>query len=625
MTYERIENYGMIGDCHGCALISHRGRIDWMTLGRFDSSPHFWRILDEDQGSSLDIALNDEYQWRRSYLKDSNILVTEAFNNKHLIRITDFMPVGRKVDSKMHDYTQLETMHGVVRILEIEGEVAKINIHHRNHSWPTSKNKSFLYAGHDDLKLIPQEEMEFHLSENQPLYLAVTGTPLDYLNIKQLQSLKQITIAFWEEWITYSQYQGPYQELLKRSLLTLKMLIHAPSGAIMAAATTSLPEYLGGERNWDYRFCWLRDATFTLYSLGYTGYSGEADSFSKYLAMVTCKNEGPLNVLYDVDGNYDLAESTFPSLHGYKGSFPVRAGNSATSQLQLDTFGEFMDWAYLHQQLGGTLDKAVLNKIEATANFVIENWHKKDRGIWEIRGVEEDFTYSKIMCWVALDRAGSLLGDHHRYQQEKEKIKHYISTYCVEDERLKRSEQCKNLDASLLLSKIVGYPVDDQIYANTLEAIMHELKTSNGPFIKRYNSDDGLPGEEGEFLICSFWAVNAYLFIGKENIARELFEKLLTCFNDLGLMSEEYDSQHEQFLGNYPQALTHLALIETASYFDLFQRGGKEALTGCHGDRVKKLHKTLHGPRAVWNFVMKTGNIIKVFPSRASILEWSSR
>lgn len=619
-NWDNIEDYGFIGDCHGAALISKEASIDWLTMERFDNSPHFWSLLDQDNGGSLRVHLLEKYYWSHHYIEDTNILVTEASNEKSSIRIIDFMPLGRRPGSRSHDYTSLNTFHSIVRRIEVKGAPLKLRIEHKESFWDTDQRerKHFLYLGKEELTYYSNTVYEWDLQEQLPLNLVISNRHHDSLKEEQLIHLFNVTKNFWQEWIAYSQYNGPHKSLINRSALTLKMLIHAETGAIMAAPTTSLPEALGAERNWDYRFCWLRDATFTLYALGYLGFSGEADAFSQYIEKIIRHHSGPLQVLYSLDGNSLTPEKEIKGVLGYKNSSPVRVGNDAYKQSQLDTHGEFLDWAYLHKQLGGEISPEVLTKIEQTAQWVSQNWKQKDRGLWELRGVEEDFTYSKIMCWVTLNRAASLLNDKKLFEKEMREIEDFIQFYCIKEGRLIASAQSNHLDASLLLVKIVGYPIEEKVYEKTVDEIMRVL--SQGAFIKRYENDDGLQGKEGAFVICSFWAVNACLFLGRYEKAKELFEKLINCFSDLGLLSEEIDSESGHFLGNFPQALSHLAFIETASYFELFKKGGKEALLGCHGDRANSLHSTLHGARAVWNFVRKTGNFRKIFPSSESVL-----
>jgi GH15 family glucan-1,4-alpha-glucosidase len=615
-----IEDYALIGDCHGCALVSKQGSVDWLTLERFDNDPLLWKILDDEKGAYLKLEIKGQWQWSRRYLAGTNILLTEALNVEKVIRIYDFMPVGRHKGSNIHEYTDLTALHALVRIIEVEGSPVEINIYQDRSVWPASPQRLFTYIGHENLSESDQDNYKYKLTQDTPLYVVISKKPFVSIGSYQLRQLFAVTHSFWNEWIEYSKYKGQYEELIRRSALTLKLLMHSPTGAIMAAATTSLPESIGGERNWDYRYCWPRDATFTLYALAYLGYSGEADRFCEYFDSIIYRTPGPIGVLYGLDGASETPERIIKGVRGYMGSSPVRVGNDAYKQRQLDIFGEFADWAYLHKQLGGQLSEALLNKIEETAELVKEVWKEKDHGLWEVRGELEDFTYSKVMCWVALDRAESLLESPGKYQSAKRQIEIFLEENCIFEGRLKKSVQNPELDASLLLVKIVGYPIDENVYDNTVTAIMAEL--SDGTFIKRYNCDDGLTGQEGEFLACSFWGVNAYLFLGKEEEAKKMFEKITTCFNDVGLLSEEIDTSSLNFLGNFPQALSHLAFIETASYFELYAKGGREALQGCHGDRVRNLHTTLHGPRAVWDFIIKEKNFKKLFPSRSSILEW---
>lgn len=618
MSYRPIEDYGLIGDGHGCALISSLASIDWLVFERFDSSPLLWSILDDEVGSSISIQVPAHFNWKRNYRSGSNILETTAFDSESEIKITDFMPVGRQEKSSAHDYTKLLALHAVVRKMEVRGQEVAVTFTKKLNQWPEAKKKMVFLEGSERLSFREEDQFTITLKEGAVYYQVIAENLIQPLSIRKLWEMENVTQAFWSEWITYSQYRGDFKQIIERSALTLKMLIHAPSGAIMAAPTTSLPEKIHGSRNWDYRYSWIRDSVFTLYALGYLGYSGEADAYAGFIRKII--NNAPhqqLKILYSVDGTSDIPEKNLTTLKGYQESQPVRVGNAAHDQIQFDTHGEFIDWVYLHQALGGEIDPLLLQKVEETADFIVLNWRKKDSGIWEVRSAPEDFTYSKIMCWVTLDRAGSLLGDLEKYAGSKKEIENYIQENCREDRRLKRSAQDSSLDASLLLVKAVGFPITDEVFKNTVKAIGETL--GNGPFIKRYHSHDGMKEDEGEFLICSFWMVNAYLFMGELSKAENLFHEITSKLNDLNLMSEEIDSSTGAFLGNYPQALTHLALIETASYFELYEKGGKDALKGCHGDRVRKMHKTLHGPKAVWDFVVKTKNFSKIFPSQQSI------
>lgn len=616
-----IEDYALVGDCHGCALVSRNGAVDWLTLVRFDNSPDLWSILDREKGKGINCLLPDGFTWSRRYLQKTNILITEAQKESTLIRFTDFMPVGRAKGSATHDYTQLNPLHGFCRKVELFGEPVQISFERKGESWPlleAGMNRTYLYAGTTKLRQTDDNTVSFSLQEDNPHYLLLTRHSSLQVNSKHIEEMLKTTICFWKEWIDYSQYKGDHAELIERSALTLKMLFHASTGAFIAAPTTSLPEAFGGERNWDYRYCWLRDSTFTLYTLSYLGFSGEADRFSGYLKNIKRKAGETLQVLYGLDGSAETKELVVPGVKGYRNSSPVRVGNDAYKQTQLDTHGEFIDWAYIHQATGGKISREMKKEIKETAEWVKSNWRRKDSGLWEIRGEGEDYTFSKVMCWVALDRAGALLGDHKLYADEKREIEEFVNTSCIENGQLKASAQNSQLDASLLLIKFLGFPVSDEVYEQTVNQILSEL--GEGMFIKRYNYQDGFHGKEGSFIICSFWAVNALLLLGRYEEAKHRFHELTKLFNDVGLISEECDPATGHFLGNYPQGFSHLALIESASYFELYHQGGKEALQGCHADRARRLHTTLHGPRAVWNFIWKTGKIGKIIPSQASVM-----
>lgn len=622
MSFRPIQDYGVVGDCHGSALISREARVDWLVLRRFDNPPALWALLDQ-KGGSLGFRIPEDMSWFcRQYEKGTNILVTEARGKNSRLMVTDFMPVGRVPGSKTHEYTQLDAFHGLVRKIEVTGEKIRIGIDAQTALWPGNEMIASVYGGSEELSLLRESQADVELTPENPYYVVISHKSLTNLPPKRIEEMLSVTRHFWKEWIEYSEYRGPHRRVINRSALALKLLTFAPTGAIVAAPTTSLPEKIGGERNWDYRYSWLRDSTFTLYSLAYLGYSGEADRYGDYMQMVARPGDRKtLKVLYRIDGGSFNPEVIHPEVSGYRESSPVRTGNDAFAQIQLDTYGEFLDWAHLHLKIGGRFHDDLIREIRETAEFVAKNWTRKDRGIWEVRSEEEDFTFSKVMCWVALDRAESILGPREDFSQEKVKIEAFIRDHCMVEGRLTRSAQSRGLDASLLLVKSLGYPLEEGVHLRTTRAVQEHL--ANGPFVRRYLCHDGVRGNEGHFLICSFWLVNALLMAGEIEEGREIFDRLLECPNDLGLLSEEYDAATGEFLGNFPQALTHLGLIETASYFELYEKGGKEALLGCHADRVGRLHKTLHGPRAVMDFVLSTRNAKKLIPSTKSILRHS--
>jgi GH15 family glucan-1,4-alpha-glucosidase len=380
------------------------------------------------------------------------------------------------------------------------------------------------------------------------------------------------TCATWRDWTASRSYAGPWSEEVLRSGLVLKLLVHAPSGAIVAAPTTSLPEELGGERNWDYRFCWLRDSAFIMNALLQLGCAPEADAFFWWLMQASQLTHPRLRVLYRLDGGASTPEQTIAGYDGYRGSRPVRVGNRAVDQLQLDIYGDVLHMAWLYVRAGHGLDREIARRLANTATLVTRIWRRPDAGLWEVRSEPQHFTQSKMMCWVALDRAirlaeqGELPArDVPRWRAEAQAITRFINDNCWSSRHnsFTRHAGSDELDAGLLLGVLFAYgnPQDGRL-AGTVEAIRRELST--GPFVARYVGHDGLRGGEGAFLACSFWLVEALALVGRRDDAVELMEQLLALANDVGLYAEEIDPRTREFLGNFPQGLTHLALINAA-------------------------------------------------------------
>jgi GH15 family glucan-1,4-alpha-glucosidase len=631
--YKPISDYALIGDCHGSALVARDGSVDWCCLDRFDADPVFCRMLDANRGGFLSTEPLGSFSVDRAYSESTNILNSRFHTDAGDVLVTDFMPVGRRPGSGTHNYVDLSAPKWLVRMIEIAGRSAEIRIRYR----PTIRfgaKTAKLNVG--DGRITAEDGPVLHytagnftleddvavattkLERGQRLLLVLSrqSAPTSY-SLTHIEELKSVTTAFWREWIAYCRYEGPYRETVRRSLLTIKLLIYAPSGAIVAAPTTSLPEEVGGTRNWDYRYCWLRDAAFTLYALAISGYGGEARRFSTYLPKVCAATAPDLRAMYGIEGETDLTERTVDTFEGYRGSSPVRIGNGAHRQRQIDVYGEVLDWAHLYERLGGRLNDDSRLMLSVLADYVAEHWRAPDQGMWEMRGPPLHHVHSKIMSWVTLDRAIALLGENATWKQARNQIALEVQGR-LSEHHLVQAYGRADVDAALLLAPMVAFPISSSILDGTIETIQKELRS--GDFVYRYRSDDGLEGNEGAFLICSFWLVDALLQIGRCDDAKGLFERVITYANDVGLLPEEIDPGTADFLGNFPQAYTHLALIGSAAHLALFDRLGPEGLKGTYADRGERLVSATLGWRAVWAAFKATWKVGRVRSSKASIL-----
>ncbi len=630
--YRPIRDYALIGDCHGAALVSREGSVDWCCLGRFDADPIFCRILDAKVGGFFSIRPIEPYALSRSYLPNTNILETRFASDSGTVILTDFMPVGRKPGSGTHNYVDLAAPHMVVRVVEAPQGSAELIIRFRpTVAFGRSRAKLRVDQGQiavDDgavlyhnlkgfLAVGDVAEARVKIEQGQRLLFVLAARPtLTQDPILSIDRYKSVTSAFWREWIAYCRYRGPFQDAVRRSLLAIKLLIYAPTGAIIAAPTTSLPEQIGGVRNWDYRYCWLRDSAFALYALAVTGYGGEARRFSAFLPRVCEKTAPDLKVVYGIEGEVDLAEQVITHLEGYRRSRPVRVGNAASVQIQLDVFGEILDWALLYKRLGGRFARESRAMLAALADFVAKHWREPDRGLWEMRGTPLRHTHGRIMSWVALDRALRLLGTKSDWVKAREEVANDINANAAP--HLVQAHGRRDADAALLLAPFFGFRFDDSVIARTVQAVEEELRT--GDFVYRYRTSDGVAGKEGAFLICSFWLVDALLYLGRRDEAAALFERLLRVAGDLGLYSEAVDPRDLTLLGNFPQAYTHLALIGSAVHLDLYDKGGSSALMGTYADRAQRAVSATLGWRGLWAAFKATWRVGRLFPSRASVL-----
>jgi GH15 family glucan-1,4-alpha-glucosidase len=589
-----IEDYALIGDCHTAALVGRDGSIDWLCVPRFDSGACFAALLGESgHGRWLIAPAAEVLGIRRKYRDGTLILETEFETNDGAVRIIDCMPLSNE-------------RWDVVRIVEgLRGHVAmrmELIIRFDYGSvvpWVRQLGDTLLAtAGPDTLELrtevaVRGENMktvaEFQVSKGERTPFALNYRP-SYEAPRQAVDPEQALAATeseWREWSERCTYKGPWRAAVVRSLITLKALTYGPTGGIVAAPTTSLPEQRGGVRNWDYRYCWLRDATFTLNALLLAGYHEEATAWREWLLRAAAGCPEDLQTLYSVTGERRLDEYEVGWLPGYGGAVPVRVGNAASKQFQLDVYGEVMDTLHLARAADLEPEPAAWRIQVALLQFLESNWKQPDEGIWEIRGPRLHFTHSKVMAWVAFDRAVKdvevfgLEGPVERWRQVRDAIHRQV---CAEGYDARRNTFVQSygspyLDASLLLIPQVGFlPPDDPRVRGTIDAIERNLVVDG--LVLRYSTAtdvDALPPGEGTFLPCSFWLADSFVLSGRREEGEALFERLLALSNDLGLLSEEYDARGRHMLGNFPQALTHMALINTARLLSIPVQQAKRA------------------------------------------------
>jgi alpha,alpha-trehalase len=598
--YEPIEDYALLGDCHGAALVSRSGSVDWCCLGRFDAEPVQWRLLDARQGGCLAIAPTAHAATERSYLAESLVLRTVHRSTGGGVAVTDFMPARNAPEPASGVHPSHVAGGMLVRI--VEGLAGRMELRVRfalpgarfaspqaaPQSGPlaclwTDQRPSQPHSHYDEVFTVAAGERRVFVLA--PPHLAGAAV------LEQAQALLEETQAFWDAWCTRCRYVGDYAREVRRSALTLKALTFAPTGAIVAAPTTSLPEDIGGVRNWDYRFTWLRDTSMVLQAFAALGYSDEARQFCGYLDQCCRNSPVRLQVLYGIGAETSVQEVDLPHLDGYRGSRPVRIGNGAMDQIQIDVYGELADWALAYQQLGGEVDDRLARIVTGLADYVVQHWAGPDQGIWELRREPRQHVHSKALAWVALDRALRIVGPNAAWQRARDAILQAILQHGLSPDghHLVQAFGEDHMDASLLALPLLGMPLDPALLARTVDAVREQLQS--GVHVRRYRTSDGLPGGEGAFLICSFWLVDALLFTGRAEHARKLFERLLELSNDLGLYSEEVQPGDGSFLGNFPQAFTHLALINSAVHLELHKYGGYAALRGTQADRAARAVK----------------------------------
>jgi GH15 family glucan-1,4-alpha-glucosidase len=602
MPYKPIEDYAMIGDMHTVALVGTDGSVDWLCVPNFDSPSVFGAILDDEKGGNFKIApVDSDVTSKQFYWPETNVLVTRFLAPHGAAELTDFMPVGRAVSGDGHHHQIIRRVTAVRGNLRFRMECRPaFNYARDSHEISISEQGAILSSPSlalglaSDTGLVEQDgavTAEFELAEGESVVFVlrhledVSECGLA-VSPDEAEELFRKTVDYWRGWIGQSQYTGRWREIVHRSALALKLMTFEPTGAIVAAPTCSLPEGIGGERNWDYRYTWIRDSAFTVYAFLRLGFTEEAEKYMQFLTSV-CKEGGTLQIMYGIDGRKKLTEETLDHLDGYKASRPVHVGNGAYDQLQLDIYGELLDAVYLYNKHGAPISYDLWTSLRTLTDWVCDNWHRTDEGVWEVRGGQQEFVYSKLMCWVAVDRAirladkRSFPAPRERWLRVRDEIYEDIMSKGWNEDRnaFVQHYGSDSLDAANLMMALTFFvsPADPRMLSTLDATLLPPEKgglTANS-LVYRYNVEetaDGLAGEEGTFNICTFWLVEALTRAGRHDPsrleeARLIFERMLGFANHVGLYAEE-TGHHGESLGNFPQAFTHLSLISAAFNLD---------------------------------------------------------
>ena len=576
----RLEDYALIGDCQTAALVAKDGAVDWLCMPRFDSDACFAALLGDERNGRWVLAPTGPARTRRRYLDDTLVLETTHETAEGEVSVIDFMPmrdeapdvvrivVGKRGSVAMRLEFTLRFGYGlaVPWVTQVDGGIQAV-------------------AGPDLVQLIAPVQLsgenmrhtaEFTVRDGERIPFVMTWSPSHKPRPERVDAEAALdeTTRWWARWIAPCKVEGPHAALVRRSLVTLKALTYEPTGGVVAAPTTSLPELPGGQRNWDYRYCWLRDATLTLHSMMAAGFVEEAQQWRKWLLRAVAGDPSQLQIMYGLAGERRLPESELGWLAGYEGSKPVRIGNAASDQLQLDVYGEVMDAIHLSREMGLSEADATWSLERKLVEFLEGRWKEPDEGIWEVRGPRRHFVHSKVMAWVALDRAVEAIEEHgcegplERWRAVRDEIHASVCEHGFDRglDSFVQSYGAREVDASLLMIPLVGFlPATDPRMLGTVRAIESQLLRDG--FVARYRtkaSVDGLPEGEGAFLACSFWLADNYLLQGRRDEARALFDRLASLANDVGLLSEEYDPRARRLVGNFPQAFSHVSLVNTA-------------------------------------------------------------
>lgn len=583
--YAPLRSYAVIGDGNALALVADDATVDWLALPNLDSASVFAAALDANLGGCFALAPTIPYRVSRQYVPDTNVLQTTFYTDVGVVEVVDAMTLHDDTLGPAHELQR--------RVRGVSGRVPMAwRVHPRfgyaqKHTAVEWRGRVPIAAAGSDaiavctfdagtVRLVDSAITgHFQTCEDSLALLALCSAhqePLTFPSRAELDSRFDRTVAVWRAWAATRAVGGRWQDAVTRSALTLKLLVHAPTGAVAAAATTSLPEQIGGGRNWDYRFCWIRDAAFTLDALFRLGCAPEARAYFWWLVHASQLTHPRLRPLYRLDGRARATERELP-LHGYLGSRPVRIGNAAAEQLQLDVYGELLQTAWLYAEAGETIDADIAKRLAEIADLVCRLWRLPDAGIWEVRSQPKDFSHSKMMCWVALDRADRLaergvLPDRHRaaWAAQATAIRTFVEERCFSHElqSYTRSADSEELDASVLLGLLAGYgDATGPRWDGTVRAIRRHL--GRGAYLYRYSGEDGLAGSEGAFVSCSFWLIEALARTGQTAEAARLMEDMVARSNDVGLYAEEIHPETGDFLGNLPQGLSHLSLISAAT------------------------------------------------------------
>lgn len=614
----RIGDYALIGDCHSAALVGRDASIDWTCWPRFDSPSVFGRILDAEAGGSFDVIAADQVESGRYYIEDTNVLVTWFACRDGRVEITDCMPVTHEDHS---DPFAIVPNHSILRRIGCtEGSItvqARVAPRFEYGSFTPrfrllDERTGSIVGGSDSMLVRATAPLgvednaltgSWTLSKGEHVWIEAswfrahlmpqTEPPEDGEYAEMLER----TISFWKRWLRNCWYDGDHPGEVHRSALALKALTYAPSGAVIAAPTTSLPEEIGGLRNWDYRYTWIRDATLTVISLYILGFTEEADAFKGWMERTGAGRCEDLQIMYGVTGKRALPEIELEHLAGHRGSRPVRIGNGAAEQVQLDAYGQILESAYLFGRGGGLLTEANWKFLSGLADIVSTRWREADNGIWEMRDDPRHFVHSKLHCWLALHRGAQiaevlgLSAISGAWSAERDLIRSYLMEHAAPEGWFHQAVGSPVADASTLLIPAVGFlPTSHPYVQKTMEKVMESL-THDG-LVYRYVSDDGLAGGEGAFLLCSFWLLDCLTHSNRLAEAEALLERLLGLANDVGLFSEEVDVSTGEALGNFPQAFTHMALVQSCAHLSAAKRG-RVPFEGAHNYAELALERLL--------------------------------